>query len=125
MSKSLGNLVFVHRLRDAGVEPGAIRLAVLAHHYREDWDWTDRGLEEARARLRRWQQAVALPAGPAAESTVADMRSAIADDLRTPDAIDAVDRWAADALTRGGSDSGAPGRIRDAVDALLGVRLEA
>lgn len=125
MSKSLGNLVFVHRLRDAGVEPGAIRLAVLAHHYREDWDWTDAGLGEARTRLRRWQEAVALPAGPGAESTVADMRAAVADDLRTAGAIDAVDRWAADALTRGGVDGGAPARIRDAVDALLGVRLEA
>ena len=32
MSKSRGNLVFVSRLRNAGVEPAAIRLAILAHH---------------------------------------------------------------------------------------------
>ena len=41
MSKSKGNLVFVSKLRAAGVDPMAIRLALLAHHYRDDWDWTD------------------------------------------------------------------------------------
>ena len=41
MSKSKGNLVFVSRLRDDGHDPMAIRLALLAHHYRSDWDWTD------------------------------------------------------------------------------------
>src|SRR3984957_2712619 len=47
MSKSLGNLVFVSRLREAGTDPMAIRLAILAHHYRADWDWTDAGLAAA------------------------------------------------------------------------------
>jgi L-cysteine:1D-myo-inositol 2-amino-2-deoxy-alpha-D-glucopyranoside ligase len=123
MSKSLGNLVFVHRLRDSGVSPGAIRLAVLSHHYREDWSWTDEGLSAAEARLARWTRAAALEAGPPADATVADMRAAISDDLDTPEALAAVDRWADDALTRGGNDPSAPARVRAAVDALLGVQL--
>ena len=125
MSKSLGNLVFVHRLRESGVRSGAIRLAVLAHHYREDWDWTSEGLAEAEARLDRWERAVSLAQGPPAHAVVSQMRSAIADDLHTAGAITAVDQWAEDALTRGGSDTGAPDHIREAVDALLGVRLQA
>ena len=36
MSKSRGNLVFVSTLRHDGVEPAAIRLALLAHHYRSE-----------------------------------------------------------------------------------------
>ena len=40
MSKSLGNLVFVRDLLKTW-DPAAIRLAVLAHHYRSDWDWHD------------------------------------------------------------------------------------
>ncbi|SCE31209.1 L-cysteine:1D-myo-inositol 2-amino-2-deoxy-alpha-D-glucopyranoside ligase, partial [Streptomyces sp. SolWspMP-sol7th] len=54
MSKSKGNLVFVSRLRKDGVDPAAIRLALLAHHYRADWEWTAEGLQEAVDRLARW-----------------------------------------------------------------------
>ena len=42
MSKSLGNLVFVSKLLADGVDPMAIRMALLAHHYRSDWEWTER-----------------------------------------------------------------------------------
>ena len=58
MSKSLGNLVFVSKLRDSGVDPMAIRLAILAHHYRSDWEWTPEVLAAATARLTRWRTAV-------------------------------------------------------------------
>ncbi len=124
MSKSLGNLVFVHRLREAGVPASAIRLAVLAHHYREDWEWTDDGLVVARARLAEWSKAAALPTGPPSGDLIADMREAIADDLDTPRALRAVARYATEALTRGGNAPDGPGRMRQAVDALLGVRLD-
>jgi L-cysteine:1D-myo-inositol 2-amino-2-deoxy-alpha-D-glucopyranoside ligase len=123
MSKSLGNLVFVHRLREAGVPASAIRLAVLAHHYREDWEWTEGGLDLARSRLGDWSRVAAMPAGPPADVLIADMREAIADDLDTPRALRSVDRYAREALTRGGGDPDGPGRMRQAVDALLGVRL--
>ena len=38
MSKSLGNLVFVGDLLKEW-EPVAVRLALLEHHYRADWEW--------------------------------------------------------------------------------------
>ncbi len=63
MSKSRGNLVFVSGLLAAGVDPMAIRLAILAHHYAGDWDWTDEGLTAAGTRLARWRRAVAVAAG--------------------------------------------------------------
>jgi L-cysteine:1D-myo-inositol 2-amino-2-deoxy-alpha-D-glucopyranoside ligase len=58
MSKSLGNLVFVSSLLATGTDPMAIRLAILAHHYRGDWDWTAAGLAAAEQRLARWRAAV-------------------------------------------------------------------
>src|SRR5207244_11164816 len=58
MSKSLGNLVFVSSLLADGTDPMAIRLAILAHHYRGDWDWTAAGLAAAEQRLARWRAAV-------------------------------------------------------------------
>ncbi|GAA2438140.1 cysteine--1-D-myo-inosityl 2-amino-2-deoxy-alpha-D-glucopyranoside ligase [Streptomyces macrosporus] len=123
MSKSRGNLVFVSRLRRDGVDPAAIRLALLAHHYRSDWEWTDAVLDEAVARLGRWRAAVSRPDGPPADALVEEIREALADDLDAPAALAAVDRWADRQSEAGGSDTGAPGLVTRAVDALLGVAL--
>ncbi|WP_037578098.1 cysteine--1-D-myo-inosityl 2-amino-2-deoxy-alpha-D-glucopyranoside ligase [Phaeacidiphilus oryzae] len=123
MSKSRGNLVFVSRLRRDGVDPGAIRLALLAHHYRSDWEWTDAGLAEAEARLASWRAAVSRPDGPSAESLLREIREALANDLDAPAALAAVDRWVARQSAEGGADPSAPGLVSRAVDALLGVAL--
>ncbi|WP_433888364.1 cysteine--1-D-myo-inosityl 2-amino-2-deoxy-alpha-D-glucopyranoside ligase [Streptomyces sp. CA-111067] len=123
MSKSKGNLVFVSALRAAGVDPAAIRLALLAHHYRADWEWTDRVLAEAVERLARWRAAVSRPDGPPAEPLVERIREALADDLDAPAALAAVDEWCARQAAEGGTDPGAPGLASRAVDALLGVAL--
>ena len=123
MSKSKGNLVFVSKLRKDGVDPAAIRLALLAHHYRADWEWTDEVLAQAVARLGRWRAAVSRPDGPSADALVEEVREALADDLNAPAALAAVDRWAAAQEAEGGTDTGAPGLVSRAVDALLGVAL--
>ncbi|MGW7001634.1 cysteine--1-D-myo-inosityl 2-amino-2-deoxy-alpha-D-glucopyranoside ligase [Streptomyces sp. NPDC054933] len=123
MSKSKGNLVFVSKLRWDGVDPAAIRLALLAHHYRADWEWTDAVLAEAVARLGRWRAAVSRPDGPSADALVEEIREALADDLNAPAALAAVDRWAQLQHAEGGTDTGAPGLVSRAVDALLGVAL--
>jgi L-cysteine:1D-myo-inositol 2-amino-2-deoxy-alpha-D-glucopyranoside ligase len=123
MSKSRGNLVLVSRLRETGTDPMAVRLGLLAGHYRHDREWFPATLAEAEARLARWRQAVALDSGPAAEPVLDRVRERLASDLDTPAALAAVDRWAAEALTRGGRDAAAPRLVRDLVDALLGVEL--
>ena len=121
MSKSRGNLVLVSKLRAAGVDPMAIRLALLDGHYRADREWTGGRLPAAEARLARWRAAVARAAGPPADAVLAEVRERLADDLDTVAAIAAVDAWveAAD----GAGDERAPGLLRDAVDALLGIAL--
>ncbi|MQA62927.1 MAG: cysteine--1-D-myo-inosityl 2-amino-2-deoxy-alpha-D-glucopyranoside ligase [Actinophytocola sp.] len=123
MSKSRGNLVFVSKLRAAGVDPGAMRLALFAGHYRANRAWTPALLAEAEARLARWREAVSLPGGPPASETIGRLRDHLADDLDTPNAIAAVDAWVAEARTRRGADVTSPRLIRDAVDALLGIAL--
>ncbi|CDR12778.1 cysteine--1-D-myo-inosityl 2-amino-2-deoxy-alpha-D-glucopyranoside ligase [Streptomyces iranensis] len=123
MSKSKGNLVFVSALRRDGVDPAAIRLALLARHYRSDWEWTDGLLREAEERLDRWRAAVSRPDGRSADALVEEIREALADDLDSPAALAAVDRWAAAQSATGGTDEGAPGLVSRAVDALLGVAL--
>ncbi|HLT15700.1 MAG TPA: cysteine--tRNA ligase [Acidimicrobiales bacterium] len=106
MSKSLGNLVFVSDLRREW-DPRAIRLAVLAHHYRVEWEWDDAVMPAAAERLERWQ-AASRGDGDAALDAV---RAALDDDLDTPAALAAIDEAAA------------AGRDVTAAAALLGVEL--
>ena len=123
MSKSRGNLVFVSKLRAAGIEGAAIRLALLSQHYGTDWEYTDEVLTKAQDRLALWRAAVSRPDGPDAAGTLAEVRAAMADDLNAPAALAAIDAWAERQNTAGGSDMGAPGVISRLSDALLGVAL--
>lgn len=124
MSKSRGNLVFVSRLRESGVHPMAIRLAIMAHRYRHDWAWSDQGLAGAAERLQLWKAAIAMPAGPAGGAVLERVRERLTDDLDTPGALDALDHWSREAIAGRGSDTAAPALIAATADALLGVRLD-
>jgi len=118
MSKSLGNLVFVGDLLKEW-EPAAIRLALLAHHYRTDWDWSDADLPAAAERLERWRRAPEPPAAPERGRDdgagdgggLAEVRERLDDDLDAPGALRALDGRAT------GGESVARGA------ALLGVRI--
>jgi L-cysteine:1D-myo-inositol 2-amino-2-deoxy-alpha-D-glucopyranoside ligase len=151
MSKSLGNLVFVSRVLADGVDPMAIRMALLAHHYRSDWEWTDAVLGDAQARLARWRTALArveaavpeaaapeaaapgavtsgtAPAA-AAEMVLSGVRARMRDDLDAPGALAIVDRWAdtlvAEPPTRiTAADLVGARLVKAIVDALLGISL--
>jgi L-cysteine:1D-myo-inositol 2-amino-2-deoxy-alpha-D-glucopyranoside ligase len=127
MSKSLGNLVFVEDLLKR-CEPAVARVALLSHHYREDWDWDDGQLDIASDRLEAWRagaDARDSAAGAAAsaglpapgESPVLDaVRSRLDDDLDTPGALGVIDESAA-------SGAGGSGAEIRASAALLGLSL--
>jgi L-cysteine:1D-myo-inositol 2-amino-2-deoxy-alpha-D-glucopyranoside ligase len=117
MSKSRGNLVFVSRLRADGVDPMAIRLALLAHEQGSDWEWHDDEIMLADRRLQRWRAALARRTAGPAQAVVDALRAELGDGLRTPAALDVIDRWA-DAE---GDDAEAPAQVAAAVDALLGI----
>jgi L-cysteine:1D-myo-inositol 2-amino-2-deoxy-alpha-D-glucopyranoside ligase len=133
MSKSLGNLVFVRDLLKSW-EPAAIRLAVLAHHYRSDWEWHEELLAQAAQRLASWRAGRDLvgpaggratgPGAPGPEGPGSDhlpvleaVRARLDDDLDTPGALTVIDAVTA---------SPAPGVTRADIiraAALLGVAL--
>jgi L-cysteine:1D-myo-inositol 2-amino-2-deoxy-alpha-D-glucopyranoside ligase len=118
MSKSRGNLVLVSKLRDEGVDPMAIRLALLAHPHAPAWEWHDEEVPAAAERLQRWRNGFARPSGSAADLLIAGLREVLRDGLRSHDALPLVDEWVAAA----GDDVEAPREAAAAVDALLGVR---
>ncbi|HZE34258.1 MAG TPA: cysteine--1-D-myo-inosityl 2-amino-2-deoxy-alpha-D-glucopyranoside ligase [Actinoallomurus sp.] len=127
MSKSRGNLVFVSSLRRDGADPMAIRLALLAHHYRSDWEWTPEDLARAEARLARWREAALLAGGPPVHEVAAEVRRHLANDLDAPSALAALDRWVDHALSVVAEDredeGAAPELFGRIVDALLGIAL--
>jgi L-cysteine:1D-myo-inositol 2-amino-2-deoxy-alpha-D-glucopyranoside ligase len=123
MSKSKGNLVFVSRLRADRIDPMALRLALLADHYRTDRQWTDDLLKAAEQRLGRWREATAAPAGASGADLLAGVRAKLADDLDTPGTLALVDAWAEATLAGIRDDPGAPALVSSTVDVLLGIHL--
>ena len=125
MSKSLGNLVFVHRLVRDGVDPMAIRLVLMAHHYRSDWEWSDAELEVAQQRLEAYR--TASRRRDLRPDVVEALRAALRDDLDTPAALAALDAWATGDELPGTAGrelpADAPGDVAAAVDALFGITL--
>ena len=119
MSKSLGNLVFVSSLLTQGFDPMAIRLALLSHHYRTDWEFSYAELDAAQHRLATWRAALDAPAGPSAAALLAGVRAALRDDLDAPRALLLIDNWVDEAAT---GDPQAPTQVAAVLDALLGVR---
>jgi cysteinyl-tRNA synthetase len=109
MSKSLGNITTVRELLDEA--PGeAIRLALLATHYRDPLDWTNDRLRQARQSLDRFYRALSLPRAAVLErSGEADeafrpVREALDDDMNTPLALTQLHELAG-AVNRARSDA--------------------
>jgi L-cysteine:1D-myo-inositol 2-amino-2-deoxy-alpha-D-glucopyranoside ligase len=123
MSKSKGNLVLVSRLRENGLDPMVIRLVLLGHHYRDDWQWDEADVSAAGARLDKWRGAVGKGAGAATAHLVTDVLTALATDLDAPFALRLIDHWANTTDFGDDSEPHAGEVVRALVDSALGVRL--
>lgn len=106
MSKSLGNLVFVDKLRTEW-DPRSIRMAIIEHSYRREWEWDDELMPRNHKRLEAWKASV----GGASSDVLEQVRACLDNDLDTPGAVAAMDAAAAK-----GHDVSAPA-------SLLGVEL--
>ena len=123
MSKSKGNLELVSRLRTHGADPMAIRLAMLDHHWRDDWEWTASDLTAATDRLANWRAAAQLEATLDARPMVEAVRTAMRTDLDAPAALSAIDAWVGASLDIEGDDVQGAHVLTVLADALLGIEL--
>lgn len=102
MSKSRGNLVFVDKLRTQH-DPMAIRLGLIEHHYRTEWEWDDGLMARNEARLSNWKSAAQVGSSHGDSGLLAEVRSALDNDLDTPTAVALVDVAASKGLAVGDS----------------------
>jgi L-cysteine:1D-myo-inositol 2-amino-2-deoxy-alpha-D-glucopyranoside ligase len=102
MSKSRGNLVFVDKLRTQH-DPMAIRLGLIEHHYRTEWEWDDGLMARNEARLANWKSAAQVGGSHGDIGLLADVRTALDNDLDTPTAVALIDAAASKGLALGDS----------------------
>jgi L-cysteine:1D-myo-inositol 2-amino-2-deoxy-alpha-D-glucopyranoside ligase len=102
MSKSRGNLVFVDKLRTQH-DPMAIRLGLIEHHYRTEWEWDDGLMARNETRLSNWKSAAQVGSSLGDVGLLAEVRSALDNDLDTPTAVALVDAAAGKGLAVGDS----------------------
>ncbi|MSO33249.1 MAG: cysteine--1-D-myo-inosityl 2-amino-2-deoxy-alpha-D-glucopyranoside ligase [Candidatus Nanopelagicaceae bacterium] len=127
MSKSKGNLVFVSKLREAGIDSMAIRLALLANHYRSDREWDNALLQNATERLAKWRKGFAKPEGPEIDATISGVVDALNNDLDTTRALAHIDSWVEKAIADSNSEKNSKlsntGTLARFIDAILGIAL--
>ena len=121
MSKSKGNLVFVSRLLNEGVDAMVIRTALLRHHYRSDHMWTNQELESAREFLDELRIALSRPEVAPTDGTIEAIIDSLSSDLNSPKALSAIQDWIEE--TKEGHTGGSPGELSRAIDALLGIAI--
>ena len=121
MSKSLGNLVFVSRLIASGINPAAIRWALMGHHYADDLMWNDLIIENASREIERLQLNLARMEVAPTDLVISQIIQSLSHNLDTPNALSALRQWM-DA-TEAGETGGVAGELSRALDTLLGIAL--
>jgi L-cysteine:1D-myo-inositol 2-amino-2-deoxy-alpha-D-glucopyranoside ligase len=123
MSKSKGNLVFVSKLLDQGIDPVVIRFALLQGHYSQDRMWSESILQSSAQAVERIRLALAKLEIADTTKLMSAINAALADDLDTPKALDLLDEWAKREISNESKTDSYPGYFARYLDAVLGLAL--
>ena len=121
MSKSLGNLVFVSKLVASGVDPMAIRWALMESHYSTDRSWSDELLNEASDWIIRLRRALSMMETAPTDSVIEKIIESQSNNLDTTQSLKEIKSWVS--ASEKGSQGGTPGELSRALDSILGLAL--
>ena len=120
MSKSRGNLVFVSKLIEEGVSPMAIRWALLKRPYCQEYMWMRSETQIAQSEIDALKAKLASDQIPPTSDLISDIYDFLADDIKSADAIGAINSWVNSSGTGGNAKL-----LTDVIDGLLGIALTA
>jgi len=121
MSKSKGNLIFVSKLIQEGVDPMVIRWALLSGHYQKDREWSTQLLERAKDEVVLVRSALSRSETADASSLVNNLIKDLSDNLNTPKALSEIVDWSLESNKIATSNHS--GLVSRAIDSLLGLAL--
>lgn len=123
MSKSKGNLVFVSKLIEKGVDPLVIRWALLSSHYQSYREWDDNLLNQSQLEVDVVREALSKSEVIHPNEYLEKVVNALADNLDTPLALQSILEWANLSIKAQGSSniSNGSGAMARGLDALLGL----
>ena len=121
MSKSKGNLVFVSKLLSAGVDPMAIRWALLQGHYQKDREWSDNLLSESEVQIATVRRALAQSEVNDPKELIAGIIADLSNNLDTPSALKRLLLWSEQSINAGSINQS--GLVSRSIDSLLGLAL--
>ncbi len=121
MSKSRGNLLFVSKMIESGVDPMVIRWALLNRNLYRDFMWLDSTLADAARDVAKVRGALSrIECAPTLE-IISKIASAMANNLDTATALALILNWAEQ--TENGAEGDTPGQLSRFMDSLLGLAL--
>ena len=121
MSKSKGNLVFVSKLLEDGVDPMIIRWALLTGHYQSDRQWSDDLLKKAESEVGLMRTALSRTEVADTDQLLKDLVSDLSNNLDTPSALNRLVLWAKE--SQKDAHHNQSGQVSRAIDSLLGLAL--
>ena len=121
MSKSKGNLVFVSKLLESGVDPMILRWALLRGHFQQDRAWSNELLEISTKEVELVRSALAQSEVADTKNVINSLIQDISNNLDTPSALDRLTKWAN--LSQSNPIVNQSGLMARAVDSLLGLAL--
>ena len=121
MSKSKGNLVFVSKLLNQGIDPMVIRWALLSGHYQQDRSWSDELLQKSSSEVSLLRSALAQSEVAETKELIQSIISDLANNLDTPTALNRLIAWAKS--SQSSPKVNESGLVSRGIDSLLGLAL--